>query len=138
MSQSEHSSHGPIRRGTIVAACALALVFGLTACGGSDNKAAAPAAASPSSATTQNTVTIKTFAFQPNPVKVKVGDTVTWTNNDQILHTVTSGTRAKPDGMFDQKLDGVGAKAMFTFNAAGEFQYHCSIHPGMDATVVVS
>lgn len=118
----------------------LALIFGLAACGGSSEKAAAPAAA-PTAATTASSgtaVTIHTFAFGPNPEKVRVGDTVTWTNNDQILHTVTAGTRGNPDGMFDQKLDGVGATAMFTFTTAGTFPYHCKIHPGMDATVVVS
>lgn len=113
----------------------LAFVLALAACGGSSNKSAAPATAP---VTAGNAVTIRTFAFQPKPANVKVGETVTWTNDDQILHTVTSGERGKPDGLFDQKLDGVGAKAMFTFRTAGTFAYHCKIHPGMDATVVVS
>ncbi|MDQ6928428.1 MAG: plastocyanin/azurin family copper-binding protein [Actinomycetota bacterium] len=118
---------------------AVALLFTTAACGGSTSKAATPApAASSPAASSPAAVTIHTFAFQPNPVKVKVGETVTWTNQDQILHTVTSGTRGKPDGMFDQKLDGVDAKAMFTFTTAGTFAYHCKIHPGMDATVEVS
>lgn len=122
-------------RNVVRAIAVLALVGGLAACGGSTEKAAAPTAAAAMSA---NAVTIKTFAFQPKPVHIKVGETVTWTNQDQILHTVTSGTRGNPDGMFDNKLDGVGATATFTFNTAGTFAYHCSIHPGMDATVVVS
>jgi plastocyanin len=125
-------------KNAIRAIVALTLLFGVAACGGSSAKSAAPAASSSAPATAGNAVTIHTFAFQPNPAQVKVGETVTWTNNDQILHTVTSGTRGKSDGMFDQKLDGVGSKAMFTFNTAGTFAYHCEIHPGMDATVVVS
>lgn len=128
-------------RTAIKATAVLTLLFGMAACGGSSEKAAAPAASSPASsgqATSGTAVTIHTFAFGPNPAKIKVGDTVTWMNNDQILHTVTSGTRGNPDGTFDQKLDGVGAMAMFTFTSAGTFPYHCKIHPGMDATVVVS
>jgi plastocyanin len=125
---------------------AFTLLLCVAACGGSGDKSAEPnaspsessAPAMESSTTAGNQVTIHTFAFQPNPVNVKTGETVTWTNNDQILHTVTSGTRGNSDGMFDQRLDGVGSKAMFTFNAAGTFAYHCEIHPGMDATVVVS
>ncbi|HUQ64123.1 MAG TPA: plastocyanin/azurin family copper-binding protein [Acidimicrobiales bacterium] len=124
-------------RKAITAIAGFALLFGVSACGGSgDDKAAAPTESSASAS--GNQVTIKTFAFQPKPAKVKVGDSVTWTNADDILHTVTSGTRGNPDGKFDQKLDGVGAKAMFTFANAGTFSYHCSIHPGMDATVEVS
>jgi plastocyanin len=118
------------------------LIFGAVACGGSSAKASGPtpstATTATATATAGNAVAIHTFAFKPNPVKVKVGETVTWTNNDQILHTVTSGTRGKPDGLFEQKLDGAGSKAMFTFKTAGNFAYHCSIHPGMDATVEVS
>jgi plastocyanin len=126
-----------MKRNAIRAIAGLTLVIGLVACGGSSEKAAAPAASAPA-AGTGNAVTIHTFAFQPNPVQVKAGETVTWSNEDQILHTVTSGTRGSPDGTFDQKLDGVGSKAMFTFTTAGTFPYHCKIHPGMDATVVVS
>jgi plastocyanin len=121
------------------AIAALILILGVSACGGSGSSSgdAAPPASTPAVAA-GGAVTIKTFAFQPKPVQIKAGDTVTWTNADQILHTVTSGTRGNADGTFDQKLDGVGAMAMFTFDNAGTYAYHCSIHPGMDATVEVS
>jgi len=128
-------------RKAITAIAGFALLFGVSACGGSsDDKAAAPTDSSATAPATAagGEVTIKTFAFQPKPLKVKAGDTVNWTNADDILHTVTGGTRGNPDGTFDEKLDGVGSKAMFTFADAGTFAYHCSIHPGMDATVEVS
>jgi plastocyanin len=138
----QNEKHVSVHRRAIVGLSSLGLVFGLAACGGSDDKSAAPVTGlSDSSAPATEGgkgVKIHTFAFQPNPVQVQAGEMVTWTNDDQILHTVTSGTRGKSDGMFDQKLEGAGSKAMFTFNTAGTFAYHCEIHPGMDATVVVS
>ncbi len=84
-----------------------------------------------------NSVKIQTFAFLPNPVRVSVGDEVTWTNADDILHTATSGGRGAPDGAFDLPLDGPGSAGSFTFTTAGTYPYHCKIHPGMDATVIV-
>jgi plastocyanin len=39
-------------------------------------------------------------AYQRNPVQVSVRDTVTWTDDDSQLHTVTSGVNRQPDGMF--------------------------------------
>ena len=138
----------PIHRFAAFALVPIALVtFG--ACGSEDDGGAIDApSSSPTgnndddTATTAataagNAVTIKTFAFNPNPAKVKVGDEVTWTNDDQILHTVTSGTRAKKTGDFDGQLDGPGKTFSHTFATAGTFEYHCSRHPGMDAKVVV-
>jgi plastocyanin len=93
---------------------------------------------------------IHVFQFVPKPLKVKVGTTVTWVNDDDITHTVTSGTRSyapgdtgqvtavHPDGLFDMTLDGVGKKATFTFAKTGTFHYFCNRHPGMEADVVVS
>lgn len=96
------------------------------------------------------TAHIKVFQFRPNPLKVKVGTTVTWINDDDIAHTVTSGTRdyapgdtgtvaaVHKDGLFDFPLDGAGKKATYTFAKAGTFHYFCNRHPGMEADVQVS
>jgi plastocyanin len=110
----------------------------MSACGSSGSTASGPTpppsmTVSPSS----GRVVIKTFAFKPNPLRVRVGTDVSWTNSDDILHTVTSGTRDHPDGMFDYQLNGPGSMATFTFEAPGTYQYHCQIHPGMDAVVEV-
>lgn len=97
-------------------------------------------------------VAIATFNFQPKDLEVKVGETVTWTNEDDILHTVTSGKQreqavpgggdddveAEADGTFDGDLDGAGTTFSFTFEEAGEYPYFCEVHVAMTGTVVVS
>jgi plastocyanin len=72
------------------------------------------------------------LAYAPSPATVAVGTTVTWTNTDTITHTVTSDT-----GAFDSGSLAPGAKFSFTFQARGNFPYHCTPHQSMIATVVV-
>jgi plastocyanin len=84
-----------------------------------------------------------TDAFSPNPVNVKVGDTVTWTNKDSTPHTVTSGENAKPDGKFDsspgfQQLIVPQGTFSHTFTEAGSYPYYCGLHANMVGTVVVA
>lgn len=82
-------------------------------------------------------VEIKLFAFNPNPVEVKVGTEITWTNQDNINHTVTSGLRDKPDDKFDGLLNEKGSTYTEKFTEAGKYTYFCKIHPGMDAEIDV-
>jgi len=87
------------------------------------------------SAVATDKVTIANFAFSPANITVKKGTTVTWTNSDSTAHTVTeSDGKAGPDS---SALD-PGSTYTFTFKDAGTFQYHCSIHPSMTGTVVVT
>ena len=72
-------------------------------------------------------------SFNPNPVEVKVGETVTWINDDSGRHTVTS-----KDGVFNSELMGRGQSFSYTFDKAGEYPYSCSPHPNMVGTVVVT
>jgi plastocyanin len=72
-------------------------------------------------------------SFSPNPVEVKVGETVTWINDDSGRHTVTS-----KDGVFDSGMMGKGQTFSYTFDKAGEYPYHCEPHPNMVGTVVVT
>ena len=72
-------------------------------------------------------------SFSPNPVEVKVGETVTWINDDSGRHTVTS-----KDGVFNSDLMGKGQTFSYTFDKAGEYSYNCSPHPNMVGTVVVT
>ena len=72
--------------------------------------------------------------FSPNPISIKVGDTVTWTNNGSVTHTSTSNT-----GTWNTGNIATGATSVaVTFNTAGTFAYHCAIHPSMTGSVVVS
>ncbi len=77
-------------------------------------------------------VTIKGFAFDPVTVTIKVGESVTWTNQDSADHTVTAD-----NGEFKSSSLGNGATFSFTFTKAGSYPYHCSIHSSMTGTVVV-
>ena len=76
-------------------------------------------------------VTIDNFTFAPAEVKVKVGDTVTWTNHDDIPHTVVSA------GKFRSKAMDTDGSFSFTFTAAGDYKYFCSLHPHMTGTIKV-
>ena len=76
-------------------------------------------------------VKIDNFTFGPQKLTVKVGDTVTWTNEDDIPHTVVSIGHYR-----SQALD-TGDKFTFTFKTPGTFQYFCGLHPQMQGTVEV-
>jgi plastocyanin len=92
----------------------------------------APATA-PAAPVAGDAVSIDNFAFVPATLTVRVGSTVTWTNHDEEPHTV-----AASDGSFHSP--GMGSQATYshTFPTAGKFDYICSIHPYMHATVVVT
>jgi len=76
-------------------------------------------------------VKIGNFTFGPKELKVKGGTTVTWTNEDDIPHTVVS-----PNNFRSKVLDTDGTYA-FTFTTPGTYTYFCSLHPHMTGTVVV-
>lgn len=77
-------------------------------------------------------VKIDNFSFGPGTITVPVGTTVTWTNRDDIPHTVVS-----TEGVFKSKVLDTDEKFSFTFAKAGSFPYFCSIHPKMTGKVVV-
>ena len=77
-------------------------------------------------------VTIDNFTFKAPVVTVRPGTTVTWTNGDDIPHTVTSNT-----GLFKSKVLDTGDSFSFTFAKVGQFGYFCSLHPHMTGTVIV-
>ena len=76
-------------------------------------------------------VTIDNFTFTPAELKVKVGDTVTWTNHDDIPHTTVSA------GKFRSKTMDTDDKFSFTFTSAGDYKYFCSLHPHMTGMIKV-
>jgi plastocyanin len=82
-------------------------------------------------------ITIQTFQFQPAQLEVTPGSSVTWTNNDDIEHTVTAGTPDKRTGMFNTALNGKGKIASFTFTKAGTYGFFCDRHNFMHGEIVV-
>jgi plastocyanin len=86
----------------------------------------------------QGSSSLTTDAYQPNPIQVNAGATVTWTNDDSQPHTATSGENVTPDGTFDSGILAPAATFEHTFTAAGEYPYFCILHPNMVGTVSVS
>jgi plastocyanin len=77
--------------------------------------------------------------YIPTTVSIKVGDTVSWSNDDTAAHTVTSGSPTKgPDGNFDSSLFMAGATFDVTFDKAGSYDYFCMVHPWMIGKIQVS
>ncbi|MBT4677015.1 MAG: hypothetical protein HOB67_04090, partial [Acidimicrobiaceae bacterium] len=80
-------------------------------------------------------------AYLPAEIRVEVGDTVTWTNDDTVIHTVTSGTSTgvvtTADDLFGSGPMVPGDSFSHTFTEAGTFDYFCTPHPWMTGTVVV-
>ncbi|MEL7158079.1 MAG: plastocyanin/azurin family copper-binding protein, partial [Actinomycetota bacterium] len=83
-------------------------------------------------------VCMEGIAYTEANVTVAAGDTVTWTNLDNVPHTVTAGTADAPDpATFDSGNIGQGESFELTLDEAGEVTYYCMIHPQMQATVTV-
>jgi len=77
-------------------------------------------------------VKIDNFSFTPATITVKAGTQITWTNADDIPHTVVSD-----EGVFKSKVLDTDEKFTFTANKPGTYPYFCSIHPKMTGKVVV-
>lgn len=78
-------------------------------------------------------IKIDNFSFTPQTITVPVGSQITWTNQDDIPHTVVSDDKTT----FKSKALDTDEKFSFTFTKAGTYTYFCSIHPKMTAKVVV-
>lgn len=74
-------------------------------------------------------------SYNPNAIEVRVGDTVTWINDDSSPHTVTSSS---DDSTFDSDVLRKGETFSFTFDKEGEYPYFCTLHPSMVGTVIVT
>lgn len=77
------------------------------------------------------------YAFSPVSLTVKVGTTVVWTNATSAPHTVTTDTGA-PVMIASDSIPTAGGTFSFTFTKPGTYHYHCSVHPNMTATIVVT
>src|SRR5205814_10621568 len=90
--------------------------------------AAAPAPRKPVPAAE---ITIKNLKYSPQSVKVKVGDLVRWTNNDDRDHTVNAS-----DGAFSSGKLSTGDSFAFKFDKKGKYSYGCDYHPRMKGIVI--
>ena len=81
-------------------------------------------------------VTIKGFEFGPQAIEVKVGTTVTWTNEDSVEHNVETYEGAPEE--IKGKLLKQGESYSYTFEKAGTYNYFCNPHPNMMGAVVVT
>ena len=77
-------------------------------------------------------VKIDNFSFGPQTLTVPVGTTVTWTNRDDIPHTIVS-----TDGVFKSKVRDTDETFSYTFTKAGTYTYFCSVHPKMTGKIIV-
>jgi amicyanin len=82
-----------------------------------------------------NQVTLTDFSFQPSVIKIKAGETVTWTNQDPAEHTVTADI-SSPETPDSPNL-AKGQTYSFTFNKRGTYAYSCTFHPHMRGKVIV-
>lgn len=92
-----------------------------SACGGDSDEAVA---------VEPGTVLLRPSAFQPETIKVGVGETVTWKWREKVSHNIVG------EGGIDKKVADNGTYAR-TFDKKGTFDYRCTVHPGMDGSVVV-
>jgi plastocyanin len=116
----------------LLLACTALLAAG---CGGGDDEdsGSSDQAPAPSAQGGGTEVSMKDIKFDPETVTVKPGDTVTWVNDDSVDHDVTADDfkSGEPGGMSG------GATFKHKFTTAGTFDYVCSVHPGMEGSVVV-
>jgi plastocyanin len=142
----------PVGKRLVFVVAALLLGGGSLAGCGANAESAAMAPSSTTSAASAPTgplINLSSLMFNPSTTTVKVGETVTWRNDEPIGHTVTSGrylgidkttglrTSQRPDGMFNAKLGEKGKTFSFTFTKPGTYTYYCDIHQGMNATITV-
>jgi plastocyanin len=120
-----------VRRGVRIFGLAAVLV--LLQAGGAARVAKSAPAETPAPASAAE-VKIDNFSFSPTTLTVAPGTTVTWTNRDDIPHTVVSTDDPKA---FKSKVLDTDEKFSYTFTKAGTFAYFCSMHPKMTGTVVV-
>jgi plastocyanin len=113
-------------RSLVVLLAAGALVAG---CGSSSKKSST----SSTPAAGGTAVSMKNIQYSPTSLTVKVGQTVTWTNDDTVVHNVTAD-----DGTFKSSTFGGGKTFSWKATKAGTFKYACTIHPGMVATLTVT
>jgi plastocyanin len=128
-------------RRIVLLLCAV-VALAAAGCGGNDDNSSSGSGGSTSSATSESSssdggavaIKMKGFQFSPKDTTVKVGQTITWTNEDTADHNVTA------DSGEDFKSKDFGKDGTFEYKAdkAGKVAYECTLHPGMKATLTIT
>ena len=82
--------------------------------------------------------TLDIFYARHLDLTISAGTSITWTNRDEVAHTVTAGDSPKASGLFDSGNMSQGRTFDFKFSAAGTYTYFCAIHPAMEGTITVT
>jgi len=106
----------------------------LAGCGGGGSSSSSTSSSGSGTSGNATAVTMKNIAFAPSSVTVKVGQKITWTNDDSVTHNVTATSGAS----FRSSDFSQGGTFSYTPTKAGTIHYVCTIHPGMDGTIVVT
>ena len=116
------------------------LVTFITLCGCTGSVPSAPPATTQTQAPGAVTVTLQNFAFNPASMTVPKGTTVTWVNQDTAEHTIVNDAQGPVarGALFTSNPLPKGASYTYTFDTTGTYPYHCSLHPSMKATVIVT
>lgn len=130
--RSHSRNRPPAWAGIAVAIIVLAIVLVGCSSASTTTTAASSTTAAPSSGAATVQVNMQGMAFDPQTVTIKVGDTVTWTNKDDVSHNATAVDKSWKTETFGK--DGTGS---VTFTTAGTFPYICTVHPNMTGTVIV-
>lgn len=101
--------------------------------GGADKGAASQSTPPPPAEGGGVQIAMEGIAFEPRETEVRVGQEVTWTNKDEVLHDVVATSGAD----FTSELFGQGGSYSFTPTEPGTIEYVCSVHPSMTASLTV-
>jgi plastocyanin len=123
-----------------VAILIFVLVTFIAVCGCTGYGKSAPPAATQTQVSGSTTVTMQNFAFSPASITVPKGTTVTWVNQDTSDHKIVNDAQGSiaQGALFTSNSLPKGASYSFKFDNPGTYPYHCSIHPSMKATVIVT
>lgn len=115
----------------VVLAASLVAVAGLslTACSAPQNELTTNAK--------DVSVTIKDLRFNPPKLIVEPGTTVTWTNDDNTVHTVSSDATSGPTSFKASEFLDPGKSFSHKFEQPGDYKYHCDVHPYLMGEVIV-
>lgn len=80
---------------------------------------------------------IKDSCYIPSTLTIRVGESVSWQNQDVAYHTVTSGLYDNPDGLFNSGHLEPNQSFSITFDKKGIFNYYCALHPWMKGKIIV-